>query len=352
MKQYLLTHWGFDGLQLRDCPVPTPGTGEIRLDVRALSLNYRDLLVCKGLYNPRLRLPAVPISDAAGVVSAVGPNVTRVAVGDRVMTHFVAGWIDGPFEAEFPKTSLGTPGPGLAAEQVILPAEALLPIPRNLTFTEAATLPIAGLTAWSALVTEGGLDRAAVATSGHSRPPVVLTLGTGGVSIFSIQIAKALGATTILTSSSDAKLERAKNLGADICVNYRANPEWDKLVIEQTDGRGADITVETGGAGTLDASMRATRGGGLLAVLGALTGVRAEVTTALILMKRLRLAGVYVDSRAAFARFAAFVEQRGLRPVIDACFDFESLPRALRLMERGEHFGKIAIHVGHEAQSE
>ncbi len=335
MRAWQLTQFGIEHLKLMDVERPRPGPGEVLLDVKALSLNYRDLMVVRGLYNPKLALPAVPVSDGAGVITAVGEGVSRVRVGDGVMSHFIAGWIDGPFDGRYPRTSLGTPGPGLAAEQVVLSAEAVVPLPRDYDFAEAATLPIAALTAWSALVTEGCVQP----------DQTVLTLGTGGVSIFTVQIAKALGARVIITSSSDEKLARVRDLGADVTINYRRTPEWDTAVLEATDGRGADLVVETGGAGTLNRSMRAARAGGIVAVLGALTGLQSDIQVGLILMKRLRLAGIYVDSRASFEALVAFIEAHALRPVIDRRFHLAQLPAALEHLAAGAHFGKVVIDV-------
>lgn len=336
MRQYQLAAFGLDNLSARTVDKPaSPGTGQIAIDVRALSLNFRDLMVIQGHYNPRLRLPATPISDGAGVVAAVGDSVERLRVGDRVVTHFVSDWIDGPFQGAYTGSTLGTPGPGLAAERVLLPAQAVLPIPDGYDFAEAATLPIAALTAWSAIVTEGNVQ------PGQS----VLTLGTGGVSIFAVQLAKALGARVLITSSSDEKLARARELGADVTINYRENPDWERLVLEATDGRGVDVTVETGGAGTLNQSLKATRAGGAIGMLGALTGLKAEIHVGAILMKRLRVCGIMVDSRASFEQMNAFLGRHAIRPVIDRRFPFDELPEALRTMQRGEHFGKIAIDV-------
>lgn len=331
MRAYRFAAFGLEHLKLEEVPAPRPGPGEVVLDVKSVSLNYRDLLVIKGLYNPRLRLPAVPLSDGAGVISGVGPGVTRVRVGDRVMSHFVSGWIDGPFKQEYLGTTLGTPAAGLAAEQVVLPAEAVVPVPAGYDFEQAATLPIAALTAWSALQTVGRVQPG----------QAILTLGTGGVSIFAVQFAKALGARVIITSRGDAKLDRARALGADHTINYARTPDWEQAVLEYTGGVGVDLTVETAGPGTLDRSLKATRAGGIVALLGALTGRQGPVTTGLVLMKRLRIEGIMVDSRAAFEAMNRFLEARRIAPVIDRRYRFEQLPDALRCMEAGEHFGKI-----------
>jgi len=340
MRAYRLDRFGLEHLRLAEIDPPQPGPGEIVLEVRAVSLNYRDLLVIKGQYNPKFRLPATPLSDGAGVVAAVGAGVERVRVGDRVVSHFISGWIDGPFRAEYVATTLGLPKAGLAAEQVALPAEAVLPLPAGYDFAAAATLPIAALTAWSVLVSEGRVE------AGQT----VLTLGTGGVSLFALQFAKALGARVIITSGSAEKLARAVNIGvgapalrADHGINYRTDPEWHQQVLRLTDGQGADVTVETGGAGTLNQSLKATRAGGLIGMLGALTGLQGEIDLSLVLRKRLRIAGIFVDSRAAFERMNRFIEEHGLRPVIDRVYPFDQLPEALRLMEAGGHFGKIVV---------
>ncbi len=333
MRIYRFGSFGLENLKLEEAAPPQPGPGEVLLEVRALSLNYRDLLVLKGLYNPKLKLPATPISDAAGVVAATGPDVQRVRVGDRVTSHFVSGWIDGPFRQEYLNTTLGTPAAGLAGEEVVLPADAVVPIPSGYDFVQAATLPIAALTAWSAL-----------RTVGHLQPgQTVLTLGTGGVSIFALQLAKAMGARVIITSRSDQKLARARALGADHTINYSTTPDWEQAVLEYTDGVGVDLTVENAGPGTLDRSLKATRAGGTVALLGALTGRQGMVTTGLILMKRLRVEGIMVDSRAAFEQMNAFLTAQRIEPVIDRRFPFEQLPAALRCLEAGEHFGKIVV---------
>lgn len=333
MRAYRLGEFGLDNLKLESIDSPRPSPGQVLIDIKAISLNYRDLLVIKGLYNPKLKLPAVPLSDGAGVISAVGEGVERVRVGDRVTSHFVSGWIDGPFRGEYVGTTLGLPNAGLAAEQVVLPAEAVVPMPEGYDFAQAATLPIAALTAWSALVTKGHLE------AGQT----VLTLGTGGVAIFTLQLAKAMGATVIITSSSDEKLQRARQLGADHTINYRTRPDWERAVLEITDRAGVDLTVETAGAGTLDKSLTATRAGGTVALLGALTGLKTEINVGLILMKELHVAGILVGSRAAFEAMNRFIEQQALEPAIDRTFPFDQLPDALRHMESGRHFGKVVV---------
>lgn len=335
MRRYEFASFGLDQLKLVERETPEPGPGEVVLEVEAFSLNYRDLRVVEGTYNPNISLPATPVSDACGTVSAVGEGVSRIRLGDKVMTHFISGWIDGPFERKYVASTLGVPGPGLAAEKVLLPEKALLSCPPGLGAADAATLPICALTAWSVLVTEGQVEPG----------QWVLTLGTGGVSVFVVQLAKALGAKVVITSSSDEKLERARGLGADATINYKKNPRWDKEVLAATEGLGAHIVVETGGIGTLTYSLKATRALGLVGALGGVTGLRGDVDLAPLTMKRLRVHGVLVDSRANFEKLLQFLQEHPIEPVIDRKFAFEELPEAMRHMESGAHFGKIVVEV-------
>ncbi len=335
MNKYEFSQFGLEHLGPRTVEAPAPGPGEVLLDIKALSLNYRDLLVVTGGYNPRLKLPATPVSDGAGMVAAVGEGVTGVLPGDRVMSHFVSGWIDGPFRGEYVGTTLGVPGAGLAAEQVVLPAEAVVPVPERYDFAEASTLPIAALTAWNALVVEGRLQPG----------QTVLTLGTGGVSIFALQLARAMGVRVIVTSSSDEKLERAAALGADHTLNYIREPKWEKEVLSLTDRVGVDVVVENGGIGTLGQSLRATKAGGTVAMLGALTGLQGEVNIAPLVMNRLHVVGILVGSREAFMDMRRFIESSDIKPVISDRFAFDALPEAFRHMQDGKHFGKIVVEV-------
>jgi NADPH:quinone reductase-like Zn-dependent oxidoreductase len=333
MRRHEFASFGLEHLKIVEREDPSPGPGEVVLEVEAFSLNYRDLLVVKGLYNPNIALPATPASDACGKVAAVGEGVTRVRPGDRVMSHFLSDWIDGPFLKRYVSSTLGVPRAGVAAEKVLLPERAVLKAPSNLDSAGASTLPIAALTAWNALVTEGKVEPG----------QWVLTLGTGGVSVFAIQLAKLLGARAIVTSSSDEKLERAGALGAEVLINYKRSPRWDKDVLDATQGEGADIVVETGGIQTMNASLKAARAGGLVAVLGGVTGLSGEVNIAPLTMKRLRVLGILVDSRANFEKLVSFLDRHPLAPAIDRKFPFEELPAALRHMEAGAHFGKIVV---------
>jgi NADPH:quinone reductase-like Zn-dependent oxidoreductase len=333
VKTFELTDYGVDNLNLVSRPDAEPGPGEVLLDVRAISLNYRDLSTIEGRYARGLDLPAVLVADCAGTILETGPGVDRVKPGDRVMSHFMPDWVDGPFREEYGRTTLGWPGPGVAAERVVLPEGGVLPLPEGYSFAEAATLPIAALTAWSSLATSFPLEGKTVAV-----------LGTGGVSIFGLQIAKAMGARVIVTSKSDAKLARAAELGADLGVNYADEPDWHRPIRAFTDGLGADLILEAGGSATLPRSIKATRAGGVIALFGVLTGGAGEIETRALLARRISIAGIFVDSRRRFEDLSAFLEKESIRPVIGAEFPFERLPDALRMMQAAEHFGKIVVH--------
>lgn len=348
MQEYRFHDFGIDQLRLEEVEPTEPGPDQVRVAWCAASLNFRDWLVVKGAYNPHLALPAVPLSDGAGVVTAVGPSTReatrRIAVGDRVVSHFISGWVDGPYDGAYLGTTLGTPGPGVAATESNLPIDGVVPIPDSLEFEVAATLPIAALTAWSVLVTEGGLRPDPASSEPSSSPrPTVLLLGTGGVSIFGLQLATALGARVAITSKSRTKLERARAMGAELGVDYVARPDWDRVVRDWTERDGVDIVLEAGGVQTLSTSLRAVRAGGTIGLFGALTGLQGEVDLAPILMKRVRIAGILVDSRRAFEELIGFVVAKNVEPVIDRRYPFSELPRALEDLGKGDHFGKIVI---------
>ncbi len=333
MKAYELQgKFGIDSLALVERPEPRPGPGQVLLKMRAWSLNYRDLMVVKGTYAPKLPLPFVPLSDGLGEVAAVGEGVSRVKAGDRVAGCFMQKWIDGEPTEAVAKTALGGALPGVAAEYVVLEADGVVPVPAHLTDDEAATLPCAGVTAWHALVTKGLLKVG----------ETVLIQGTGGVSLFALQFARALGGRVIATSSSDAKLQRVRQLGADETINYRSVPEWGKRVRELTAGRGVDHVVEVGGAGTLAESLRAVRMGGRISLIGVLAG-SGQVDPIPILMKSINVQGIFVGSRAMFETMNGTIALRQLRPVVDRVFAFDELREALRHMESGAHFGKIVL---------
>ena len=335
MRAYQITQYGSpEGLTMTDLPDPTPGPGQALVRVRAASLNYRDLIMIKGGQNARPNL--IPLSDGAGEVVAVGEGVTRVAVGDRVAGIFFQTWIDGGIRAEVHASALGGAVDGMLAELVALSQEGLVKIPDYLSDEEAATLPCAAVTAWDGLVEQGHI------MAGET----VLLLGTGGVSIFALQLAKMHGARVIVTSSSDEKLAHAKALGADEGVNYKVTPDWDKAVWALTDKKGVDHVIEVGGAGTLGRSLKSTRYGGHVALTGVLTGVEAQISPLPILWKSLRVNGIYVGSRAMFERLLSALSVSQTRPVIDRVFRFEEAPAAYGYLQSGAHFGKVVISVG------
>lgn len=320
-------------LALEDREPAELGPGRVRVRVRATSLNYRDLI---GLRNKAGRdvEGVVPLSDGAGEVVEVGEGVSGVRAGDRVAGCFFQGWVDGPFDLAYHRTDLGGSVDGMLGEEVVLAGDGVVRIPDHLSFEEAACLPCAGLTAWYALTTRGGFR------AGDS----VLALGTGGVSIFAVQFAVALGGTAIVTSSRDEKLERARQLGAAHGINYRAAPEWEKEVWRLTGRRGVDHVVEVGGPGTLEKSLQCVAPGGQVALIGVLTGFGSPSGSLFPLMARnARIDGIYVGSRADFEAMNAFLAEKGLRPVIDRVFDFGDAPGAFAYLESGEHFGKVVI---------
>jgi NADPH:quinone reductase-like Zn-dependent oxidoreductase len=333
MKAYLLKNFGLDGLSLEDVPEPQPGPGQVLVKMRAWSLNYRDLLVVRGIYAPKLKRPFQLLSDGVGEIVAVGAGVTRVRPSDRVAGTFMQTWLEGGPSKEKAASALGGAIPGVAAEYVVLDGEGVVPVPSHLRDEEAATLPCAAVTAWHALV-----------TSGHLAPgDTVLVQGTGGVSIFALQFARLLGARVIATSSHDEKLERVRALGASDGINYRATPGWGGAARELTGGIGVDHVVEVGGAGTLAQSFDVVRIGGRISLIGVLTG--GAVNPIPVLMKSLAVQGIFVGSREMFEAMNSAIALAKLKPVVDRVFPFAELPQALRHMESGAHFGKIAMKI-------
>ncbi|HEY7312276.1 MAG TPA: NAD(P)-dependent alcohol dehydrogenase [Gemmataceae bacterium] len=335
MKVYeIRDHFGLDALTLCERPQPQPGPHEVLVRIKAASLNYRDLMVVKGQYNPKMPLPRIPCSDAAGEVAAVGPDVTRVKVGQRVAAIFMQKWIDGEVDEAKAKSALGGAIDGLLAEYAVLHEDGLVQVPEHLSYEEAATLPCAAVTAWHALITEGRVKR------GDS----VLVQGTGGVSLFALQFAQLSEASVIITSSSDEKLQRAKALYVNHGINYKTTPEWGDKVRELTHGRGVDHVVEVGGAGTLGQSLRAVRMGGQISLIGVLSGM-GQVNPLPILMKNVRVQGIFVGSREMFEAMNATIARNELRPIVDRVFAFGEAVQAFRHMESASHFGKICIRM-------
>ena len=334
MKAFqIVGSFGLENLKPVELPDPKPGPGQVRVRIRAASLNFRDLMVIKGGYGPRQTLPRIPLSDAAGEIEEIGAGVKRIKAGDRVVCCFAPLWLEGPPSQEKMDTSLGAFVDGVLCESIVLSEEGVLPIPAHLSLAEAATLPCAALTAWNALFVE---DRV-------SPGQTVVLQGTGGVSLFALQFARLAGARVIVTSSSDGKLARARELGAAEGINYKTTPDWEKEVRRLTAGRGADHIVEVGGAGTLNRSLGCLRMGGMISMIGVLTGASAEVRTAAILFRAARIHGIYVGSRASFEDMNRAISLHGLHPVISDTFPFAEAPAALRHMESGNHFGKIVL---------
>jgi len=311
----------------------TLGAHDVRVRLRASCLNYRDLLMVRGQYNPRQPLPLVPCSDGAGEVVAVGSGVQQVQVGDRVCPTFVSGFAEGVPDAGATKRSRGGPLPGMLREEAIFDADDLVKIPSHLSFREAATLPCAALTAWTALVEEAGIR------AGQT----VLVLGTGGVSLFALQIAKMHGCRVVATTSSDEKAERLRSLGADAVLNYKRDESWGKTVAKTYGG--ADVVVEVGGAGTLQQSLAAVNTGGHVSLIGVLGGGASKVNLLPVLMRHIRVQGVFVGNKASFVRMNAALDQQQIRPVLDDDFAMEQAKDAFVHLASAQHFGKITLHV-------
>jgi NADPH:quinone reductase-like Zn-dependent oxidoreductase len=341
MRAYPIRQFGLDHLEQVELPMLQITPGMVLIRVRAVSLNYRDLMMVKGSYNPKMALPRIPCSDGAGEVVAIGEGVTRVKVGDRVCGIFMQRWLDGPPTAESSKAALGGDVNGMLAEYVLLAQDGVVRFPEHLSYEEAATLPCAGVTAWNALHHAG--EPANPVLPGET----VVIQGTGGVSIFALQFAKLLGAKVIGTSSSNEKLTRAYSLGLDAGCNYKERPEWSKWVTEVTGGKGADRIIEVGGAETFGQSLRAACVGGMVAQIGVLSGSASSEPLALtpILHKQLRVQGIYVGSRAMFEQMNAAIAKAELHPVIDRVFAFDQAREAFLHMQSAAHFGKIVIRM-------
>ena len=337
MKAYEIRDgFGLDNLVACERPDPTPGPFQVRVRVQATSLNQRDLMMVEGRYNPRQKLPLIPNSDGAGRVDAVGSGVTRVKVGDRVMGVFSQAWLAGAPSRAAQTRTLGGPLDGALADTMLLHEDGVVLTPAHLSDEEAATLPCAAVTAWSALVTYGGLKAG----------DTVLVQGTGGVSIFGLQLARMLGARVILTSSRDDKLEKARALGAHEVINYVTTPDWDKAARALTGGMGVDHVVEVGGAGTFEKSLRAVRVGGTVSVIGVLSGGAGTVPLTPILMQNLRVQGILVGHREGVEAMNRALALHGIHPVVDRVFPFAEARAAFEYLKSGAHFGKVVVRVG------
>lgn len=327
----IVSDGGIDALACNERPTPEPGPGEVLVRLRANSVNYRDLATVLDPVARNLPYPRIPNSDGAGEVIAVGPGVTRCKAGDRVASCFFQDWPAGGISAETMATALGGPLDGVLAEETVLREGGLVAIPDHLSFEEAACLPCAGVTAWNCLAAGGGLK------AGNT----VLLLGTGGVSIFATQFAVTAGARVIITSSSNEKLDRARQLGAHETINYLATPDWAKRVLELTGGRGADHVLEVGGPGTMEQSIEAVRVGGHIAYVGVLTG--GAINPVGIMRKSIHLQGVYVGNRAMFEDMNRTLALHDLHPAIDRIFAFADAREAFHHMRAAGHFGKIVV---------
>jgi NADPH:quinone reductase-like Zn-dependent oxidoreductase len=323
----------FESLTLVERPSPPLGPSDIRVRVRAVSLNYRDLNVARNAV--KRSTPVIPLSDGAGEVVEVGRAVSQWKVGDRVIASFFPTWISGSLSDFHHANALGGGRDGMLAEEVVLAETAWVQLPDALSFEEGATLPCAGLTAWNALFESASLKPG----------ETVLVQGTGGVSVFALQLAKAAGARAIVTSSSEQKRRRAQELGADHVIDYRAEPGWGKAAKEWTGDRGVDLVVEVGGPGTFDQSTAALRYGGTMSILGVLTGTSGPVNTYAIFHHALRIAGVYVGSVEMLQRFVTALTTTRIQPIIDRVFDFEEVPVAYRHLASGAHFGKVVVRL-------
>lgn len=351
-EQWRFAEFGLDHLERVDAAPADPGPGEVRLAIRAVSLNFRDLLMIRGHYDPRVPRPLVPCSDGVGVIDAVGAGVDPSRVGERRIPIFAQGWLDGAPRAAHLETTLGGPLAGMLQTHRVVPLEATVAVPDSLSDAQAATLPCAGVTAWHAL-------QAAGVTAGST----VATLGTGGVSIFALQLARALGARVAVTSSSDEKLRRARSMGAEHTIRYDQEEKWGRDLaawagsVRGSSGNGAvepgvDAVIEVGGAGTMANSLRAVRVGGTISLIGVLDGVRGDVPLVHALMRSIHIAGIFVGSRAHTEALCAAIDASGIQPVVDQVFPFEDAPAAFAHLASGAHFGKVVVGVGSTVSNE
>ncbi|MGI8789083.1 MAG: zinc-dependent alcohol dehydrogenase family protein [Pyrinomonadaceae bacterium] len=335
MKTYEINEFGIENLSLVERDEPQPQSNEVLVKFHAASLNYRDLMMVKGAYNPKLKTPLVPLSDGAGEVVATGESVTKWKIGDEVCPIFMQGWTDGAIDFRKRRTALGGDADGCLREFGAFDENGLVRFPDHLSYEEAACLPCAAVTAYNALFVSGQMK------SDDS----ILLQGTGGVSVFALQMASVLGTRIIITSSSDEKLRRAKDLGADNLINYKEQTDWDKAVLDLTEKAGVDHVVEVGGAGTLQKSLNAVKVGGHIAVIGVLSGA-GEINPATILMKAVKMQGIFVGSRQMFEQMNLMLCQHVyLKPVVDKVYEFGEIKDALKYMESGSHFGKIVIKI-------
>lgn len=336
MQRWELRGTGIEQLVLESAPVPTPGPDDVLIRVRATSLNFRDLLMAEGRYRNRPgRTGLVPLSDGAGEVVAVGENVITFAAGARVAGCFFPAWSSGRWRGAYAESALGGAADGMLSEYVVLPASGVVALPDGYTYEQGATLPCAAVTAWNALVTRAELEQG----------ETVLVQGSGGVSVFAMQIARAIGARVIATTTTTTKIPFLEALGADEVIDISADAEWDKAVLRVTGSHGADVVVEVGGAGTLEKSLRAMAHSGRLALIGVLAGGAHTANPFALAMKNATMHGIYVGSRDHFAAMNAFLTTHRITPVVDRVFAFAQAQDAYQWLKRGSHIGKVVISV-------
>ncbi len=336
MKAWLLKDFGLEHLQLEEVPTPEPKAGELLIKVGAVSLNYRDKVIVEGFYEPdMIPKPLIPVSDAAGTVVNVGAGVSRFKTGDRVSSTLYSRWLDGAPGPNEPDYCFGAPLPGGLAEYMIIHEESAVRAPDNMSDQEVATLPIAALTAWFSLMDVGHL----------LKDQTVLVQGTGGVSIFAVQIASAFGARVIATSGREENLSRIKALGAANGINYKKHPDWEKKVLELTGGNGVDLVLDVAGGNGLNQSVAATKPAGLIAQIGFLSGQTASLNIMPLLFRQMTIRGIAVGHRASFERMNIFLNQHNIKPVIDKVYPFIDAREAYQHLSRGP-FGKVVINVG------
>ncbi len=335
MKAWLLKDFGLDNLEMGEAPTPLPETGELLVKVGAVSLNFRDKAIVDGIYEPHMvPKPLIPVSDAVGTVVSVGDGVTRFKVGDRVNSHLYSRWLDGEPGSHEPDYCFGSPLPGGLAEYMIIHEDSAVRAPDNMSDEEAATLPIAALTAWYSLVDFGQVQPG----------QTVLVQGTGGVSIFALQIATALGAKVIVTSSLDENLQAVKKLGAMAGINYRSIPDWENEVLKLTDGKGVDLLLDVAGGNGINQSIAATKAAGRIAQIGFLTGQTVQLNLMPLIFRQTTIRGIAVAPRSSFDRMNVFLNEHNIRPVIDQVYPFKRAREAYEHLAKGA-FGKVVIKV-------
>lgn len=334
MKAFTTLGDGIENLKLNELPLPEPKADEIQVKMNAASLNYRDLLVVNGIESWKPSSPRIPVSDGVGEVAAIGNGVSRWKVGNRVAGLFLPKWLDGELAAEKYVLPLGgAAADGVLAEYVVFNEQSVVKIPNNLSDEEAATLPVAALTAWHAIARRSRVRQG----------ETVLIQGTGGVALFALQFAHALGALPFVISSSDEKLEKAKELGASTTINYRKFPVWEEQIIELTGGKGVDHVIETVGGDNLNRSLNAVKLSGTISFIGLIAGLSAPINTYQFVTKNVQIHGIETGSREMFEEMNRFIELHDLKPVIDKSFVFDEIQEALRYLESGRHFGKVVI---------